>query len=71
MKVRELMNKACLYEGQKTKLHDSSTQMNFEIQDGHVLGLGRELDSDEVERLLKLNVHSLTVSDKGLNIWAV
>lgn len=65
MKVKELMNHANLLGGQKTILHDYSTQKTF-TADRCCFGL----NSNEVERILKLKVNTFRTNDNGLEIFA-
>ena len=66
MKVRELMNKAHLINGQHTKLNDVTNQETYVTVDRYAFELG----SDAVEKLLNMKVNSFSVSNDGLTIWA-
>ena len=66
MKVKELMLKAHLYGDQKISVFDYSTQKTFTTKDRYCF----ELDSDEVERILRLKVNSYNVNEKGIVINA-
>ena len=66
MKVRELMNKAHLFDGQHVKLNDVTNQETYITVDRYAFELG----SDVVERLLDMKVNSFNVSADGLTIWA-
>lgn len=66
MKVRELMNKAHLFNGQRTKLNDVTNAKTYVTVDRYAFELG----SDLTERLLNMRVNSFNVSANGLTIWA-
>lgn len=66
MKVRELMNKAHLIKGQRTKLNDVTNQETYITIDRYTFELG----SDVVEKLLNMKVNSFSVNNDGLTIWA-
>ena len=66
MKVGDLIKKAHLYGEQKIKVNDRSTAQTITTKDRNCF----ELDSDEVQRLLKLKVNSYEVNAAGLTVWA-
>lgn len=66
MKVKELMLKAHLYGDQKITVVDHSTQQTFTTKDRYAF----EMDSDEVERIIRLKVNSYNVNEKGICIYA-
>jgi len=66
IKVGELIKKVHLYGDQKIKVNDHSTAQTITTKDRYCF----ELDSDEVQRILKLKVNSFEVRDTGLTVWA-
>lgn len=66
MKVRELMNKVWLLNGQHTKLNDVTNQQTYVTVDRYAFELG----SDVVERLLNMKVNSFQATAEGITIWA-
>ena len=66
MKVGDLIKKVHLYGEQKIKVNDHSTGQTITTKDRYCF----ELDSDEVQRILKLKVNSFEVGEAGLTVWA-
>ena len=66
MKVKDLLAKVHLISGQNIKLIDHSTITTFCTKNRYTFGL----NSDVVERLMKLKVDSFTVCDAGLTVHA-
>lgn len=66
MKVKDLLAKVHLISGQNIKLIDHSTVTTFFSKDRYAFGL----NSNVVERLMKLKVDSFTVCDAGLTVHA-
>lgn len=66
MKVKELIQKAHLYSGQKIRLNDHSTKKTYETVDRYNFNI----DRDEAERISKLKVCTFEVDIDGLKIWA-
>ena len=66
MKVNELMKKVHLYKGQSVTLIDHSTATTFKTSGRYAF----DIDSEEVERLLKLKVNTFNVNEMGICIHA-
>ena len=66
MKVGDLIKEVHLYGEQKIKVNDHSTAQTITTKDRYCF----ELDSDEVQRILKLKVNSFEVRDTGLTVGA-
>ena len=67
MKVRELINHAHLFAGQKIVLHDVGETKKTYIS---VNRYSFELDSETVEYLLRLKTNTFRCSEAGLEIYA-
>ncbi len=66
MKVGDLIKKVYLYRERKIKVNGHSTAQTITTKDRYCF----ELDSDEVQRILKLKVNSFEVGEAGLTVWA-
>lgn len=67
MKVRELINHAHLFGGQKTVIHDmGETKKTYTSADRYAF----DLDSETTAYLLRLKVSTYRCSDRGIEIYA-